>query len=233
MDESTLLARTGKKLRKSLKAFRIHLKRVKTRPQTKSRINDRSSTLADLKNLQRLLTSHNSRIRALNKHNLHFQERSLRRMLAGQLRLHPTIGAETSTWRFKRAMSEVEQELRREAVALQGIERALLTALKHLLYSSKSLRSVERKAEFQLSGRLVAMAEKLQQAVDCGARDRDWEDKARELLGSIELQVREARVGIASIRFAALGLACDASQLGVKVARQTLLEEYFSGSMGG
>ncbi|KAI6800952.1 hypothetical protein KC363_g4626 [Hortaea werneckii] len=227
MDESALLARTGKKLRKSLKAFRVHFKQAKTRTQANSKINDYSSVLADLKSLQTVLKAHDFRIRALNKYNLRLRQRSLKRLLAGQLRRRPTIGVETSRWRMKRAMSEVEQELRREAVALQEIEDALLTALEHLMHSYKSLRSVERKEEFRLCDRLIAMAEKLQHAVEFGALDQELEEQVREHLRTMEPHVREARAWLASIKLAVLRLARGASEQGMKVARQTLLEEYF------
>ncbi|KAI7247323.1 hypothetical protein KC343_g6823 [Hortaea werneckii] len=193
MDESTLLTRTGKKLRKSLKAFRIHLKRVKTRPQTQSRIDDHSSTLADLKNLQRLLTSNNSRIRALNKHELHFQERSLRRMLAEQLRLHPTIGAETSTWRLKRVTSAIEHELGREAVVLQGFESGVLIALQALLQSYQVLRTIEQGEEFQFWAPVVAMTEKVQRKMETRGVDEEVKQAAREALAAIEPQLGAAR----------------------------------------
>lgn len=233
MDESNLLARTGKKLRKTLKAFRIHLKRVQTRPQTNSRINDHSSTLADLTSLQSILQTHNSRIRTLNKHKLHFQERSLRRMLAGQLRLHPTIGAETSTWRFKRAMSATEHELRREAVALEGIERAVLTALQALLRSYQVLRTIEQGEEFQFWASVVAMTEKLQRKMETRAVDEELKQEAREALAAIEPQLAEVRSWVVSVKVAVLKLARQASERGVKVARQTLLEEYFEECVHG
>ncbi|KAI7215543.1 hypothetical protein KC333_g5384 [Hortaea werneckii] len=227
MDESNLLSITGKKLRKSLKAFRIHLKRVETRTPAKSRVNDHSSTLTDLTNLQSILKSHNSRIRMLNKHSLPLRQRSLQRMLAVHLRLGRTIGLETSTWRVKRAMSEVEQELKREAVALRVIETALLAALEGLMRNYRLLRGIERKADCQLNVRFVAAAEILQQAVESGAMDRELEEEAREHLRSIEPQLDESRAWVANIKFMVLEFAREASQQGVKVARQTLLEEYF------
>lgn len=227
MDESNLLSRTGRKLRKSLKAFRIHLKRVETRTPAKSRINDRSSTLTDLTNLQRISRTHNSRIRALNKHGLHLRERSLQRMLAEQLRRRPTIGVETSTWRVKRAMSEVEQELKREAVALQGIERALLTALQCLVRNYRFLRGISRSPMFDLGVRLVAAADILQRGIETGKLALQLESEVREHLRVIGSQVGNARAFNGEIRRAVLELARDASRQGVKVARQTLLDEYF------
>lgn len=228
MDESTLLSRTGKKLRKSLKAFRIHLKRVKTRTQAKSRINNHSSTLDDLTNLQHILESQHFRIRALNNYGLRLPELSLRRRLVVQLRRRPTIGVETWGWRMKRALGEVEQDLCRQAVAIEDIESALLAGLEGLVHNYRLLRgTVERDAKFQLSVGLVAVAERLQEAVECGAMDQELEEEVREYLGSIEPQLGDARAWVASIRFAVLGLAREASQLGVEVARQTLLDEYF------
>ncbi|KAI7336471.1 hypothetical protein KC315_g2756 [Hortaea werneckii] len=226
MDESALLARTGKKLRKSLKAFRVHLKRVKTRTQANSKINDYSSVLADLKNLQTVLKAHNSRIRALNNYNLRLRQRSLRRLLAGQLRRRPTIGIETSSWRMKRAMSAIEEELRHEAAALEGIEGALLTALQCLVRNYKFLRGVERSPMFQLGVRLVVASENLQRKLETGNLDLQLEEEAREHLRALGSQVANARAFNVEIGRGVLELARDASRHGVKVARQTLLEEY-------
>ncbi|KAI6905258.1 hypothetical protein KC318_g5144 [Hortaea werneckii] len=228
MDESTLLSRTGKKLRKSLKPFRIHLKRVKTRTQAKSQIHNRSSTFDDLANLQSIFKSHNLRTRKLNKSGLDLRERSLQRMLAGQLRRRPTIGVEPFTWWMKRAMSEVKQELRREAVALQGIEGALLTALQCLLRSYHFLRGMERDDEYQLWAPVVAMAENLQREIETRRVDEGLRQELRDkLAAAVGPRLAEARAWMTTVKGAVLKLACQASQQGVKVARQTLLEEYF------
>ncbi|GAB1738933.1 hypothetical protein NU219Hw_g3706t1 [Hortaea werneckii] len=149
-------------------------------------------------------------------------------MLAAQLRRRPTIGVETRTWRLKRAMSEVEHELRREALALQGIETALLTALQRLLRSYEFLRGVERDPIFQLGVRLVGTAEILQRKVDePGKLDLQLEKEVRGHLRVIGSRVGQVRALNAEIRRAVLELARDASLQGVEVARQTLIEEYF------
>ncbi|KAI7282402.1 hypothetical protein KC345_g3542 [Hortaea werneckii] len=227
MDESTLLARTGKELRQSPKAFRIHLKRIESHGEpSKSRINDHSSTLADLTSLQTVIEAQNSRIRALNKHELHLQERSLQRMLAVQLRRHPTIGAETSTWRFKRAMSATEHELRREAVVLRQFESGVLAALQCLVRSYQFFRGVERSPMFHVGVRLVAAADVLQRKIDTGSLDVQLEQEVREDLRTVGPQVRNARAFNVEICRGVLELARDASRQGVRVARQTLLDEY-------
>ncbi|KAI7534819.1 hypothetical protein KC331_g12350 [Hortaea werneckii] len=149
-------------------------------------------------------------------------------MQAGQLRRRPTIGVETSTWRRKRAVSEVEQGLRREALALQGIERALLTALQCLLRNYHFLRRIERDDEYQLWAPTVAMAGNLQREIESRRIDEEVRQEMREkLAAAIEPRLAEARAWITTVKGAVLKLACQASQHGVKVARQTLLEEYF------
>ncbi|KAI7161924.1 hypothetical protein KC349_g2352 [Hortaea werneckii] len=148
-------------------------------------------------------------------------------MLVGQLRQRPTIGVETSTWRMKHALGEVEQEFKREAFALQGIERALLTALQCLVRNYKFLRGIERSPMFDLGVRLVAAADVLQRELETGKLALQLEDEVREHLRVIGSQVGNARAFNGEIRRAVLELARDASRQGVKVARQTLLEEYF------
>ncbi|KAI7470274.1 hypothetical protein KC351_g12777 [Hortaea werneckii] len=124
-------------------------------------------------------------------------------------------------------MSAIEHELPRDAVALQGIERVLVTALQCLLRNYKFLQGVARSPMFQLGVRLVAAADFLQRKIDTGGLDVQLEQEVREDLRTIGAQVENARAFNVEICRGVLELARDASRQGVKVARQTLLEEYF------
>lgn len=128
---------------------------------------------------------------------------------------------------MKRAMSEVEQELKRDDVALQGIEAALLNALQCLGRNYRFLRGISRSPMFDLGVRLVAAADVLQRGIETGKLALQLEDEVRQHLRVIGSQVGNARAFNGEIRRAVLELARDASRQGVKVARQTLLEEYF------